>query len=69
MPLILGGTKYYQTGEACRAAHISRNTFLRWVKAGSFVDVKQKDRHGWRLFTEDDVNRLVREGNRVHLSV
>jgi hypothetical protein len=66
MPVILGGYKYYQTSEACHIAGISRNTFLRWVKDDLFIDVKQRDRHGWRLFTEEDLQRLVTEVNRVN---
>jgi predicted site-specific integrase-resolvase len=68
VPVILGGQRYYQTSEACHIAGISRNTFLRWVKDGLFMDVKQRDRHGWRLFTEEDLNRLVIEVNRVSRS-
>ena len=65
MPVTLGGRKYYKTSEACRMAGMSRNTFLRWVREGSFADVKQRDRHGWRLFTEAEVKRLLLEVNRV----
>jgi predicted site-specific integrase-resolvase len=65
MPVTLGGRTYYQTAEACKIAGTSRNTFLRWVRQGSFADVRQRDRHGWRLFTEDELHRLVFEVNRV----
>jgi len=65
MPVTLAGRTYYKTSEACRLAGMSRNTFFRWVREGSFADARQRDRHGWRLFTEDEVNRLVAEVNRV----
>ena len=68
MPVTLGGRTYYQTGEACRLAGVSRNTFFRWVREGSFADARQRDRHGWRLFTGDDVERLAAEVNRVSVS-
>ena len=65
MPVTLAGRRYYKTSEACRMAGMSRNTFLRWVREGSFADARQRDRHGWRLFTEDEVKSLVAEVNRV----
>ena len=65
MPIKLNGQTYYSTAEACRIAGTSKNTFLRWVRNGSFVDVEHRDRRGWRLFTEDDLDRLKAEVNRV----
>jgi hypothetical protein len=54
------------TAEACKIAGTSRNTFLRWVREKSFADVRQRDRHGWRLFTQDELDRLAKEVNRVN---
>ena len=65
MPIKLNGQKYYRTAEACAMAGISRNTFLRWVREGTFADVETRDRKGWRLFTEDDLNKLRAEVNRI----
>jgi len=65
MPIVLKGETYYRTAEACRIAGMSKNTFLRWVKEGSFADVERKDRRGWRLFTEDDIDRLKAEVNKI----
>jgi predicted site-specific integrase-resolvase len=58
MPTIIRGDAYFRTAEACGLAGISRITFFRWIRSGKFEDVCTADRHGWRLFTEDDVNRL-----------
>ena len=66
MPVVIEGEKYYRTAEACRIAGISKNTFLRWVKEGTLVDVEHRDRRGWRLFTEDDLDGLKAEVNRIH---
>ena len=66
MPIRLNGESYYRTAEACRIAGITKNTFLRWVKKGSFIDVGHRDRRGWRLFTENDLDRLKAEVNRIH---
>jgi predicted site-specific integrase-resolvase len=65
MPTKLNGQKYYRTAEACAIAGISRNTFLRWVRLGTFADVETRDRKGWRLFTEEDLDRLSAEVNRI----
>ena len=65
MPIKLNRQTYYSTAEACRIAGTSKNTFLRWVRNGSFVDVEHRDRRGWRLFTEDDLDRLKAEVNKV----
>ena len=46
-------------------AGISRSTFLRWLKGGVIKDVIYKDRRGWRLFTDDDINRLKNEATRM----
>jgi len=65
MPIRLNGETYYRTAEASQIAGISKNTFLRWVKEGSFADVEHKDRRGWRLFTETDLTRLKAEAHKV----
>jgi predicted site-specific integrase-resolvase len=66
MPLTVTGETYFRTAEACRAACISKNTFLRWVRDGICTDVKNRDRRRWRLFTEEDVDRLKVEANRIN---
>ena len=58
MPLALNGTRFYRTSEACVHAGISRMTLLRWIRDGSFADVERRDWRGWRLFTDDDLDRL-----------
>jgi len=47
--------------EACAMAGTNRNTLLRWIREGRFPDVKIRDRNGWRLFGERDVERLKKE--------
>lgn len=65
MPVIINGRKYYRTAEAYRMVGISRSTLFRWLRAGLFEDVKNVDRRGWRLFTEEDLVRLKAEVNQV----
>lgn len=66
MPVTINGQTYYRTAEVCQIAGISKNTLFRWVREGSFADAKNRDRRGWRLFTEGDVDRLKAEVNRIN---
>ena len=68
MPLIINGKSYYRTAEACRLAGISKNTFLRWTRERRFPDVRHRDRRGWRLFTEDEINKLKAEVNQLNIA-
>jgi predicted site-specific integrase-resolvase len=65
MPVIVNGKKYYRTAEVCRIVGISRSTFFRWLRSGTFEDVENVDRRGWRLFTAKDVKRLTVEANKL----
>jgi len=48
-------------------AGITKNTFLRWVSGGNYSDVTHRDRRGWRLFTQEDLDRLTDEVNRIQV--
>jgi len=65
MPVTINDKTYYRTSEVCRMARISRSTLLRWLKE-DYLDIQNfRDRRSWRLFTEDDVNTLISEVNRI----
>ena len=51
--------RIYRTNEAARRIGYSRSTLLRWFREGKVVDVA-RDRRGWRVFTEEDINRIRR---------
>ena len=65
MPVTVNGRTYYRTAEVCRTVGISRTTFFRWLKEGILRESQQRDRRGWRLFTEDELNRFEAEANRI----
>jgi len=65
MPVTVNGQTYYRTAEVCRTVGVSRTTFFRWLKEGILREAGHKDRRGWRLFTEDELNRFKAEANRV----
>jgi predicted site-specific integrase-resolvase len=65
MVIRINGEDYYRSAEACQIAGTNKNTFLRWVRKGSFPDVKNRDRRGWRIFTKADIARLKAEVNSI----
>ena len=65
MSVSINHQTYYMITEACAMAGTNRNTLLRWIREGRFPDVKIRDRNGWRLFGERDVERLRREVNKL----
>ena len=62
----INGQTYYRTSEACQRAGISTSTFFRWLSTGVLEDGVCRERKGWRLFTEDDINRIKSEATRVN---
>ncbi len=65
MAIRINDQTYYRTSEACKRAGISKATLFRWLKEGILEDVMRRDRKGWRLFTENDINRIKSEVNRI----
>lgn len=60
MSIEINGQVYYRTAEACARAGISRATLFRWLKTGILKET-HRDRRGWRMFTEKDLNLLREE--------
>jgi phage antirepressor YoqD-like protein len=65
MPITINGQTYYRTAEVCRIVGISKTTLFRWLKESIFKEAEHRDRRGWRLFTEDELNRFKEETNRI----
>jgi excisionase family DNA binding protein len=66
MPIEINGQVYYKTSEACKKTGISRATLFRWLQAG-ILEKYYKDRRGWRLFTEDDLNKIRKEAEKINV--
>ena len=64
MAITVDGKVYYKTSEACKKTGISRATLFRWLKIG-ILEKYHKDRRGWRLFTEEDLNRIRAEARKI----
>lgn len=66
MPIEIDGRVYYRTTEACARAGISRATLFRWLKAGILAR-RLKDRRGWGIFTDEDLERIRAEARRIQI--
>ena len=65
MPVTINGRRYYRSVEVYQMVGISRTTLFRWVKQGICGETELRDRRGWRLFTQEEVDRLKAEVNRI----
>ncbi len=65
MPVTVNGQTYYRTAEVYRLVGISRNTLYRWLQRGTLSGPELRDRRGWRLFTQDEVDTLKSEAGRI----
>jgi excisionase family DNA binding protein len=59
--------KLYSTTEAAAKAGISRDTLLRWLKDGK-VPEPDRNRNRWRIFSERDVQAVIRYATHVYPS-
>ena len=66
MPVQLNKQIYYRTAEVCQEIGISRATLYRWLRTGLLMK-SYKDRRGWRLFTNDDINKLHKKAINVQI--
>jgi hypothetical protein len=66
MPREIDGMRYYEATEVCKKAGISRPTLFRWLKRGLLINL-HRDRRGWRLFTEEDLNKIRAEATRIEI--
>jgi predicted site-specific integrase-resolvase len=66
MPIEINGQVYYKTSEACKKTGISRATLFRWLQAG-ILEKYHKDRRGWRLFTDSDLEKIRNEAEKINV--
>ena len=58
MPITIDGQTYYRTADVYRRIGISRNTLYRWLKKDMVAEATNRDSRGWRLFTQDEMDKL-----------
>jgi predicted site-specific integrase-resolvase len=66
MPREINGKSYWSASEVCHEVAISRPTLYRWLKRGLLIKL-HRDRRGWRLFTEEDLNKIQAEARRIEI--
>ena len=66
MSIEIDGQVYYRTSEACKKTAVSRATLFRWLKAG-ILEKYHKDRRGWRIFREEDLNKIRAEARKIEV--
>ena len=66
MPIEIDGKLYYRMADIYRALGVSRSTLLRWLKKG-VLERSHRDRKGWRVFTEEDFNRIRAEASKIQV--
>jgi len=66
MPIKINGEVYYTTSEICEEAGISRPTLFRWLRLGMFEEIRKNSR-GWRVFTEDELNKVKAQTRRIEV--
>ena len=54
----------YSTLQAAEKVGVSKETILRWLRAGKIPE-PDRDRNGWRIFSESDLKEILRYKNRV----
>lgn len=67
MSIIIDGKKYYRTAEALKKIGLTKATFLRWVKKGRIEDVRRRDIRNWRLFNDEDIERIKRYAHTIDI--
>jgi DNA-binding transcriptional MerR regulator len=65
MPIKLNKQRYYRTSEVCRLVGISRASLLRWISNDIIKDALNRDRRGWRLFTQAEIKEIEKEVNHI----
>ena len=66
MSIEINGKTYNRTAEECAKTGISRATLFRWLKAG-ILKKTYRDRRGWRMFTESDLEIMQTEANTIKI--
>ncbi len=61
--------RLFRMKEALSKIGITAPTYYRWVNSGQVEDVKFRDRANWRLFTNEDIERIRAEASKVNVVV
>jgi predicted site-specific integrase-resolvase len=67
MPLVINEKQYFRPAETQRIVGISKNTLINWLKGGILGQYELRDRNGWRLFTQDDIETLKKKATQIKI--
>lgn len=56
--------KFYSVKEVADLAGVHRATIRRWLESGRIPE-PDRDRNGWRIFTEEELGIVLRYANRT----
>lgn len=65
MPVEINGQSYYRTAEVCQIVGIGKSTLFRWIRQNIVQDAENRDRKGWRLFTEEELRTITAETSKI----
>ena len=65
MTVEIDGQIYYRAQEVCTMTRISKSTLLRWIRNGVIEDTSRRDWRGWRLFSQNELNRIKELANTI----
>ena len=57
-------TKYYSTAEVAAKCGVHKNTIINWLQRGHITE-PQRDGHGWRRWTDAQLNKVLRYAAKV----
>ncbi len=60
--------KFFTIAEVAKRVGIHADTLRRWVKTGKIPE-PSRDRNDWRVFTEDEIQEIIRFANVTKPSV
>lgn len=63
MARMIDGKYYYTALEVCNKVGISKSTLWRWSKKDPSLESRFRDRNGWRLWSEDEIEALSSKFN------
>lgn len=63
---MVNDNRYYTMHEVCSRLGVSKSTLFRWIKKDPDFDAQYRDRNGWRLYSEDEIERLDEAYNRLY---
>lgn len=63
MPIEIDGTTFFRSAEVSAMTGVSKSTIHRWLKDGVIPLARFRDRNGWVLFTEKDIDSIKTEAS------